>query len=149
MPAPAAHGVYYPRFAELTAQQKGQARALWRDSSKLSPLLDCYFVVRTTGEVDWVFWSNPNVAVCIYPPTVWSSNWPDGDPRHGKVTREVPYDCYLHAVECRKVGDRLTAYAGAPGTGHVTHVITRIDEKGVWGIEVENTMRELSPSETY
>lgn len=85
--------------------------------------------------------------VLVYPPKVWSYNWPDGDPRHGKVGRYKPYDCYEKAVAENAPGDILVAYAAAPGTGHVKHRITRIDETGVYGVEIENTMRILDPSE--
>ena len=78
----------------------------------------------------------------IYPPTVWSYNWPEGDPRHGEVCREVPYDIYLDLVG-RPLPYRTCAFAGGPGTGRVVTEITRVDETGAYGYEVENTIREL------
>lgn len=85
--------------------------------------------------------------VCIYPSQVLSYNWPEGDKRHGKLGRIIDNDCYLNAVKKRKVGDTTYAFAGAPGTGRIVHRITRIDAEGVYGVEIENTIRELRPSE--
>lgn len=87
---------------------------------------------------------NEHMEKRIYPPTCWSYNGPDG-PMDEPV--EKPYECYLHTVATKKVGDTLCAYAGAPGTGRVVHRITRIDETGVYGIVIENTIRELEPWE--
>lgn len=74
----------------------------------------------------------------IYPPKVWSHNTPKaqetGEPE------EIDYDLYLEAKANSKPGDRLTAYAGAPGVGHITREITRIDDTGVYGIVIENTI---------
>lgn len=47
-----------------------------------------------------------------------------------------------------KLGSRRTHHAGAPGVGHVTYAITRIDEEGAWGIEIENTM-EIPDADFY
>ena len=65
---------------------------------------------------------------CVYPPKVYQGQ------------QEVDYECYLHARETKKVGDTLFASAGAPGVGHRIDRITRIDETGVYGVEVENTI---------
>ena len=81
----------------------------------------------------------------IYPPTVWSYNHLDENgqalPGHGEICREIPYDCYLDAVKNRKVGDTIAAFAGGPGVGRIVHKITPIDETGVYGVCIENTMR--------
>lgn len=78
----------------------------------------------------------------IYPPTVWSYNWPSGDPRHGVECREVPYDCYLECVG-KKLPLRRRVLAGGPGVGHTDYVITRVDETGAYGYVAESTVREL------
>lgn len=51
----------YSRFAQLPANLKAEARKLYQDSSKKAPLVDCYFLVNLNGQVDWLFWSNPNL----------------------------------------------------------------------------------------
>lgn len=56
-------------------------------------------------------------------------------------------EVYEEYTRTRKVGDVVRAYAGAPGTGHVDHRITRIDDTGVYGVVVEDTIRELTPEE--
>lgn len=85
----------------------------------------------------------------IYPPTVWSCNWPDGDTRHGKVMREVSYDLYDHAIVHNRVGDILTHYVSAPGIGYVQYRITRITPQGVFGVKIASTVRELTIEECY
>jgi hypothetical protein len=72
----------------------------------------------------------------IYPPKVVDGNGGRKD-----------YDCYLDAVKTKKVGDLVCAWAGAPGTGRHVQRITRIDATGVYGVTVENTIRELEPWE--
>lgn len=78
----------------------------------------------------------------ILPPTVWQYDEPCGD--EGQM---VPYALYDEVMRNRHVGDELTFYAGAPGTGSITHRITRMDETGVYGVVVSNTIRELTPAE--
>lgn len=72
----------------------------------------------------------------ILPRYTYSYNHPrskdDTDPV--KVDNKPQYDKY-------KAGDNITFDAGAPGIGKVTYKITRIDNKGVWGIEISNTIR--------
>lgn len=46
-----------------------------------------------------------------------------------------------------KRGDALVTWAGAPGTGRTVYRITRVDQRGVWGVEVSDTARVLSPQE--
>jgi hypothetical protein len=67
----------------------------------------------------------------------------------GDTPTEIPSELYWAAVLVKKPGDLLVSFAGAPGTGRVIEKITRIDATGVYGFEVENSMRELSPSEVY
>ena len=50
-------------------------------------------------------------------------------------------------IDRYKPGDHCVIWAGAPGIGRVVYRVTRLDEKGLWGVEVENTIRELDPSE--
>jgi len=40
-----------------------------------------------------------------------------------------------------KPGMYHKSWAGAPGIGHVLHVVTRNDESGLWGRQIENTIR--------
>lgn len=78
----------------------------------------------------------------MYPPRVMSFNdpaFPDG--------KMVDYDIYHDAIKNRKIGDRITSWAGAPGTGFIEYIITRMDHTGVYGIIARNTIRELSPEE--
>lgn len=71
----------------------------------------------------------------IYSPTVY---------RHtGESFEEVPCESYLDAVANKKVGDVITIHAGAPGCGYVKYRITSIDDEGVCGIVIEDTVREL------
>lgn len=74
----------------------------------------------------------------IYAPKVYTTPGMD---------EPVDSELYLKAKAENKVGDEVTHHAGAPGTGYVTWRITRIDDTGVWGFQVENTVRELEPSE--
>jgi len=46
-----------------------------------------------------------------------------------------------------KVGNRITESSAAPGIGSITWEVTRIDERGIWGIVVENSIREMTPAE--
>lgn len=41
------------------------------------------------------------------------------------------------------VGDIVTHFVAAPGTGRVVYRVTRIDDKGAWGVVVEDTVREM------
>lgn len=50
-------------------------------------------------------------------------------------------------IERYKVGEVFVADAGAPGTGHRSWKVTRIDAEGLWGIILEDTIRELEPWE--
>jgi len=44
-----------------------------------------------------------------------------------------------------KVGDRYFTQYAAPGTGHCTYDITRIDDDGnFWGVVIEDTLRMLT-----
>ena len=47
------------------------------------------------------------------------------------------------------VGEKITHYAGAPGIGRIVYRITREDADGWWGYVIEDTIRELDPSEVY
>jgi hypothetical protein len=77
----------------------------------------------------------------IYGTEVLSYNNPEHE---GRI---VPNECYVDAAANNKPGDTLCHFAGAPGCGRVVYVITRIDATGVYGHEVENTIRELDPFE--
>ena len=61
----------------------------------------------------------------------------------------VPCELFHHAMRTKKVGDTVTAFASAPGTGSVSHRITRMDKTGIYGELVSNTTRILDPSEIY
>lgn len=45
------------------------------------------------------------------------------------------------------VGDNYCVFAGAPGTGRHVYLVTRVDRTGIYGVTVENTIRELEPYE--
>lgn len=76
--------------------------------------------------------------ILIYPPKVFSRNTPRA--HETGEAEEVEYDIYKETVRTKQVGGILLHTAGAPGVGHVKYQITRIDETGVYGIEVENTI---------
>jgi hypothetical protein len=78
----------------------------------------------------------------MYSPTVFSFNEP-GFP-NGKI---VESEAYRETVRTKKVGDTVRSWAGAPGTGYIDQIITRIDSTGVYGIITRNTVRELTPEE--
>ena len=44
----------------------------------------------------------------------------------------------------KNVGDTTYASYGSFATGHITHKITRIDDKFIYGYVLEDTMRELT-----
>lgn len=48
---------------------------------------------------------------------------------------------YSSEIKRYKVGDYFVSHAGAPGIGKSVHKITKIDQKGVWGTVVSNTIR--------
>ena len=73
---------------------------------------------------------------------VYSYNESDGSDGKTPVAVDRSADCDRYAAN-----DLHVAYLAAPGTGRVTHRVTRVDERGVWGVEVENTGRELQPWE--
>lgn len=87
--------------------------------------------------------SLPPVERCIAPAQVYSYNWPEGDARHGVEGRMIDNDVYTDYLKYR-AGDRTCVYAGSPGTGRIVYEITRIDETGVYAIEVANNTRELT-----
>jgi hypothetical protein len=45
------------------------------------------------------------------------------------------------------VGERVTHDVAAPGRGHVTYRITRVDESGAWGVVETSTVRDLTRGE--
>lgn len=46
-------------------------------------------------------------------------------------------------------GRRKSFDVAAPGTGRISYVITKVDESGVWGRMIENTVRELTAADVY
>ena len=40
-----------------------------------------------------------------------------------------------------KPGDRFVCEAGAPGIGRTVYIVTGNDERGLWGRQIENTVR--------
>lgn len=79
----------------------------------------------------------PEAEQLIYPPTVYA--WHDG----ATEAREEPYDLYHDTVKNKRVGSRLVHEYAAPGRGYISYEITRIDETGVYGRVLENTLRQL------
>lgn len=71
----------------------------------------------------------------LYPPKVYQGN------------EEVDYDLFQDTKARKKVGDKLCHTFAAPGCGHVSYEITRIDETGVYAKEIENTLHILSIEE--
>lgn len=67
------------------------------------------------------------------------------------LIRNVSYDGdgnkIRNDISKYKVNQYYTVYAAAPGTGRWIYLITKVDKQGVWGIELENNVRELTPSE--
>lgn len=72
----------------------------------------------------------------VYPPKVWADN----------SEGSKPYELYeKHKND--PVGTILVAFAGAPGIGRISHMITRVDKTGVYGVMIENTMQMLDPED--
>lgn len=44
-------------------------------------------------------------------------------------------------------GGTYTVHVSAPGTGRVVYVVTDVDEDGLWGVQIENSVRMLTPEE--
>lgn len=42
-------------------------------------------------------------------------------------------------IDILQIGQTVTHWVGAPGCGRLVYKITRIDEKGAWGICIEDT----------
>jgi hypothetical protein len=82
----------------------------------------------------------------IYPPTVYTYSRPGGGPPLEEPV-EIPYGCYADTMARSKVGDPVVQHASAPGTGCVVYRITRMDATGVYGEEIFNNVRELTPEE--
>lgn len=54
--------------------------------------------------------------------------------------QKVPY-CGIFAGQRYRKNDKFTVWAGAPGTGKTVYRITVIDETGIYGVEIENSVR--------
>jgi hypothetical protein len=54
-----------------------------------------------------------------------------------------------NSAECdsHEIGQRVTHFAAAPGIGMITYEVALIDDKGVWGRVLKNTIRIASPWE--
>lgn len=80
-----------------------------------------------------------NLYHCIHPAKVY---------RHeDEEAKEIPNPCYEQAKQSRSIGDEICIHVSAPGTGHILYSITHIDEHGIYGVIVENTVRELTADE--
>lgn len=80
----------------------------------------------------------------IYPRRVITYNAPHSD---GDTPVEIDNELYLETVRTKKVGDLVVAHAGAPGTGRLVERITRIADDAIYGVVVEDTIRDLKPWE--
>jgi hypothetical protein len=70
----------------------------------------------------------------------------DGTEIHRSNRELATYICAQNSLPARMsdlVGKRCKAFAGAPGVGHHTWEVTRVDEKGIWGRTIENTIRVM------
>lgn len=63
------------------------------------------------------------------------------------MEKEVISEAYMTAMKYYHVGDKVRHTVSAPGIGFVEYLITRMDEKGIWGVVIANTVRELTPEE--
>lgn len=79
--------------------------------------------------------------VLIATPVAYSFNEWDGS--DGKTPVKIP--CSFYGMY--EVGDITFSDAAAPGTGRIVHRVTRKDETGLYGVVVENTIREMEPWE--
>ncbi len=70
----------------------------------------------------------------LYPPTVY-----DGE------GNEHPYDIYYDVMANKKVGDTVSSEAAAPGYGGTVDRITRMDDTGVYGVQIKNTVQIMEP----
>lgn len=78
----------------------------------------------------------------ITPMYVYSYNRDDGS------NGDTPVKKISYTWRKYRVGDTAVFSAAAPGCGQQTFIITRKDDSGLYGIEIENTMRVMSPEET-
>ncbi len=77
--------------------------------------------------------------ICIYHATVINPEI--------SLEEETPNRSYLEAMRDNHIGDTVKHFAGAPGIGYIEYMISRMDETGVWGYTLRNTVRELRPEE--
>ena len=70
----------------------------------------------------------------LYPPTVY-----DGE------GNEKSYDIYHTVMNTKRVGDTVSSSAAAPGMGGTVHRITRMDDTGVYGIKIEDSVQIMEP----
>ena len=62
------------------------------------------------------------------------------------ATEDVPVKVdYSAEVDKYKVGQYFVAEMAAPGYGTISHIITRIDDEGIWGVLHEDKTGILEP----
>lgn len=75
---------------------------------------------------------------CLYPARVLTYNVSEGGNGPNADAVEVDYYFYRDAVATKKVGDIVRHELSAPGYGYREYRITRIDERGVWAVFVND-----------
>lgn len=63
------------------------------------------------------------------------------------VTDKVEPADFSDDVARYEVGQTVRYDYAAPGSGYVEYRVTRVDDEGVWGIELTNTLHILDPWE--
>lgn len=63
---------------------------------------------------------------------------PDGEP--------TTFDNSKH-IDHYQFGDKITHWASAPGIGKWVYEVIQVDQEGIWGILLEDTVRELTAEE--
>ena len=70
----------------------------------------------------------------LYPPTVFN-----------REMGSHPYKIYNEYMQTKKVDDIIRSHAAAPGYGYTDHRITRMDNTGIYGVKLADTIQELEP----
>lgn len=121
-----ARGRVLPAGAFFGGLPKGEARRV-RKGLRAAGRAELAGAVRDTGEI------------LLYPTHVYRFD--------GARSVRVPYDLYVdHKND--PTGTKLVHHVAAPGYGHVTYEVTRVNGAGVWGRVVENRSGVFTSAES-
>lgn len=91
-----------------------------------------------------------NPVILIYSRTSFSFNHETDDrhtcgkPQGGEPACLMDDSAYIARY---KVGDNFGGFVAAPGTGERVYRITKINARGIWGVLIKDTVRELTIEE--